>query len=336
MLFQDIYYIKKDIFPFRKFCINNSIDYHLQKQQYLIKYINNLQTIDYQNSSGTGNETMDFVTAGDKRQVFGNSLTFHRAGKGEVVLLVHGITSYSFIWKDVFESLSNKYDVIAIDLLGCGDSDKPLDISYSLTSHAEILKVFVNVLDIERFHFVGHDIGGGIGQIFAVNNPDLLYDLTLINPVGYDFWPVQPITAMRTPIIRDLLMSTFDLGMFMVLIKRGIYHKEKLTQEMKDAFSRPLQSSEGKKAFMHFARCLDNKNLLDIVGQLRQLKMPVLIIRGDGDLYLGATITEQLHNDIPGSRLARIATGGHFVQVDEPDWVTGEISNFMSKGHVSQ
>ena len=272
---------------------------------------------------------MDFDAAVDNCRVFGNKLVFHRAGKGEVVLLVHGITSYSFIWKDVFQILSSNYDVIAVDLLGCGDSDKPLDVSYALSSHAEILKEFVNVLDIDRFHYVGHDLGGGIGQIFAVNNPDLLYDLTLINSVGYDFWPVQPIAAMRTPIIRDLLMSTFDLGMFKALIKRGIYHKEKLTQELMDAFNEPLQSSEGKKAFMHFARCLDNKELIDIEDQLKQLKIPVLIIRGDSDLYLSAVITEHLHKSIPGSRLVRTATGGHFVQVDEPDWVAGEISNFV-------
>lgn len=279
---------------------------------------------------------MDYVTAGDKCEVFGNRLTFHRAGQGEVILLVHGITTYSFIWNGVFRSLSNNYDVIAVDLLGCGNSDKPLDVSYSLTSHAEILKEFVNILDIERFHFVGHDLGGGIGQIFAVNNSEMLYDLTLINSVGYDFWPVQPITAMRTPIIRNLLMSTFDLGMFMVLIKRGLYHKEKLTQELMDTFNKPLQSSEGKKAFMHFARCLNNKNLTDIVDQLKVLKMPVLIIRGDGDLYLRAAISEQLHKDIPDSRLEQIATGGHFVQVDEPDWVAEKVNSFFREEHASQ
>ena len=279
---------------------------------------------------------MNFDVVADNCDVFGNKLVFHRAGEGEVVLLVHGITSYSFIWKDVFQSLSHNYDVIAVDLLGCGNSDKPLDVSYSLTSHAEILKKFVNVLDIEKFHFVGHDLGGGIGQIFAVNNPGLLYDLTLINTVGYDFWPVQPITAMRTPILRELLMSTFDLGLFMILIKRGIYHKEELTQELMDKFSKPLQSSEGKKAFMHFARCLDNKNLMDIVDQLRLLEMPVLIIRSDGDLYLRAAIAEQLHKDIPGSRLVRIAKGGHFVQIDEPGWVAGEINNFIRECYASR
>ena len=279
---------------------------------------------------------MDFDAITDKCRVSGNNLAFHRAGKGEVVLLVHGITTYSFIWKEVFQVLSNSYDVITVDLLGCGNSDKPLDVSYSLTSQAQILKEFINLLDIEKFHYLGHDIGGGIGQIFAVNNPDILYDLTLINTVGYDFWPVQPIIAMRTPIIRDLLMSTFDLGMFMVLIKRGLYHKEKLTQELMNTFNKPLQSSDGKKAFMHFARCLDNKNLTDIVDQLGLLKMPVLIIRGDGDVYLRASISEQLHKDIPGSRLVRISSGGHFVQVDEPSWVANEISNFIREGHASQ
>jgi pimeloyl-ACP methyl ester carboxylesterase len=279
---------------------------------------------------------MNFDAVVDNCQVFGNRLVFHRSGEGEVVLLVHGITSYSFIWKDVFQSLSHNYDVIAVDLLGCGNSDMPLDVSYSLNSHADILKEFVNILNIEKFHYVGHDLGGGIGQIFAINNPGLLYDLTLINTVGYDFWPVQPITAMRAPVIRELLMSTFDLGLFMILIKRGLYHKEKLTQELMDAFSKPLQSNEGKKAFMHFARCLDNKNLMDIVDQLRQLEIPVLVIRSDGDVYLRAAIAEQLHKDIPGSRLVRIDKGGHFVQVDEPDWVAAEINNFIRECYANR
>lgn len=260
-----------------------------------------------------------------------HNLTYFRAGQGETVLLLHGITTYSFIWQDIFSELAQNYDVIALDLLGCGASDMPLDVSYSLKAHAERLKVFVDQLKIDRCHLVGHDLGGGIAQIFAVNNPDMLYDLALVNTVGYDFWPVQPITALRTPIIRQLLMATMDLGALRLLVSRGVFHKERLTDELMEQFFLPLQSSDGRKAFMHFARCLDNHNLTDITEPLQQLKMPVLIIRGDRDPYLSAEIAERLHQDISGSRLVRVAGASHFIQIDDPALVASELTSFMGK-----
>lgn len=264
-------------------------------------------------------------------KVSGHSLTYHRDGEGEPVLLVHGITTYSFIWRRVMPLLSAEYDVIAVDLLGCGDSDKPLDVSYAIKDHAERLHELVTRLGLGTVHFVGHDLGGGMGQIFAVSHPEMLRDLTMINTVAYDFWPVQPIIALRTPIVRLFLMATLDLGTFRLVVKRGIWHKERVTDELMELFMAPMKTAEGRKAFLHFARCLDNHNLTEIAGDLRRLEMPVLIVRGDADPYLGAAISEKLHSEIPGSRLARIATGGHFIQEDEPERIAQELIGFFRR-----
>jgi pimeloyl-ACP methyl ester carboxylesterase len=264
----------------------------------------------------------------------GHRMAYHRAGNGEVVLLVHGITTYSFIWRNVMPFLVNKYDVIAVDLLGCGDSDKPLDRSYSLTAHAGYLREFINTIGISKVHFVGHDLGGGIGQILAVRQPDMLHDLTVINTVAHDFWPVQPIIAMRTPIIRQLMMGAVDVGAFKLIVKRGLHHKDRLTPELMELFMRPMRTPDGRKAFLHFARCLDNKNLTDIEAALGKLAMPVLIIRGDADVYLTPAIAERLHKEIPGSELVRIATGGHFIQEDEPEQIAQLIADFIERRHA--
>jgi len=72
--------------------------------------------------------------------VAGHKLAYTRQGQGEVVLLVHGITTYSFIWRKVIPTLAKSYDVIAVDILGCGASDKPLDVSYAIKDHAEMLQ----------------------------------------------------------------------------------------------------------------------------------------------------------------------------------------------------
>ncbi len=257
------------------------------------------------------------------------NLSYYRAGTGSPVLLVHGITTYSFIWRRIVPLLAPYYDVIAVDLLGCGDSDKPLDVSYSIKAHAERLKGFVDCLGIGRFHFVGHDLGGGMGQIFAVQNPDRLLDLSLINTVAYDLWPVQPIIALRTPIIRQIMMASMDAGALHFLVKRGLFHKERCTQELMDLFMKPLLKPGGRKAFLHFAKSLDNRNLLEIEQDLRRLSLPVLIIRGDADPYLEPAIAERLHKEIPHSAVVHIATGGHFIQEDEPEQVAAALLGFF-------
>ena len=267
------------------------------------------------------------------QMVGGHRIAFLRAGAGEPVLLVHGITTYSFLWHRIFPHLEASFDLIAPDLVGCGDSDKPLDVSYALRDHADRLREFVIGLGLGRVHFVGHDLGGGIGQIVAVRYPELLRSLTLVNTVGYDFWPVQPIVAMRTPIVRQLMMAAVDLGAFSLIVRRGVYHRDRVTPELMAHFMKPLATPQGRKAFLHFAHCLDNRDLMSIAGDLRQLAVPTLIIRGDGDPYLSARISERLHEDIPGSRLVRLATGGHFIQEDEPQWLAGTISEFARAHH---
>jgi pimeloyl-ACP methyl ester carboxylesterase len=258
-------------------------------------------------------------------------LSFLRAGKGAPVLLVHGITTYSFLWRNIIPGLSDAFDVIAPDLLGCGDSDKPLDVSYALRDHADRLRDFIVALGLRRVHYVGHDLGGGIGQILAVRYPDLISSLTMVNTVAYDFWPVQPIIAMRTPIIRQFMMAAVDIGAFTLIVRRGLYHKERATPELMAYFMKPMRTTAGRKAFLHFAHCLDNRDLTSIAAPLRRLRIPVLIVRGDADVYLSPRISERLLQEIAASRLVRVATAGHFIQEDEPTWLTHTVAGFLEE-----
>jgi len=251
-------------------------------------------------------------------------------GKGEPVLLVHGITTYTFIWRKIIPLLEQDYQIIGVDLPGCGASGKNLDEPYSIKNHAFILNEFLERTGITKVHFVGHDVGGGIAQIFAVNFPEKLIDLTLMNTVAYDFWPVQPIIAMRTPIIRQLAMATLDLGAMRLIVRRGLYHKAYCTNELLAYFWEPMKTKEGRKAFLHFAASLDNNNLLEITDKLHQTKIPVQIMRGDADHYLSVAISDKLVDNIPDAKLVTIPTGGHFMQEDEPEVIARELKLFFS------
>jgi pimeloyl-ACP methyl ester carboxylesterase len=260
-----------------------------------------------------------------KCRVLGNDIAYRREGSGETVLLIHGITTYSFIWRKMIPHLSPNNDVIAIDLLGCGNSDKPLDVDYSIKNQANIIVEFIKKMDLGKVHLVAHDIGGGVAQILAATHSELFIDLTLINSVAYDFWPVQPIIAMRTPIVRQLAMATLDFGAFRLVVKRGLYNKKVLTDELMEFFWKPMQTKIGRKAFLHLAECLNNGQLMEISERLHNLNIPVLIIRAEDDVYLGTDNSDKLHENIKHSQLVSIPNAGHFVMEEKPEEISHEL-----------
>jgi pimeloyl-ACP methyl ester carboxylesterase len=250
--------------------------------------------------------------------VEGHRHAYVRGGSGDPLLLVHGITTSSFIWDSLLPILSVRHDVIAVDLLGTGASDRPVPSDCSLAAHAHRLVVLLDTLGLDRVHLVGHDIGGGIAQIISVRHADRVATLGLVNTVGYDYWPVQPIVAFRTPILRQLAMASLDIGMLRLVIRRAVHHRERITPEIFDRIRNEIAVPESRRAFLNSTRCLNTSDLTVIADDLKELPMPVLIVRGERDPYLSPEISDRLHREIPSSRLVKVAAGGHYLQLDEP------------------
>ncbi|MCK5379038.1 MAG: alpha/beta hydrolase [Acidobacteria bacterium] len=263
--------------------------------------------------------------------VEGGRIAYRRAGKGEPVVLVHGVMSSSFIWLPVIPYLEDRWDVIAVDLMGCGDSDRLQGADLSIRAHAARLHEFVNAIGLNRFHLVGHDVGGGISQIFAVRHPERLHSLTLVNTVAYDFWPVQPIIAVRTPFLRQLAMATLDIGMLRLIVRRALHHKDRLTPELFARFHREVSARGSRRSFLRFTRSLDNAHLLEISVDLRRLSVPTLVIRGEQDVYLSVEISRRLNREIPGSRLVTVGEAGHFIQIDQPEQLADHLIQHLSE-----
>jgi pimeloyl-ACP methyl ester carboxylesterase len=251
--------------------------------------------------------------------VDGHRLAYVRCGTGEPLVLVHGITTSSFIWDGLLPRLGARHDVIAVDLLGTGDSDRPVPSDCSLSAHARRLVAFLVKLGLTKVHLVGHDIGGGVVQIVAVRHAQRISTLGLVNSVGYDYWPVQPIVAFRTPILRQLAMASLDLGMLRLILRRAVYRSERITPEIFERIRNEIAVPDARRAFLNSTRCLNNSDLTAIAGGLRDLKIPVLIVRGERDLFLSPAIAERLSREIPTSRPVKVPDGGHFIQLDEPE-----------------
>lgn len=272
---------------------------------------------------------MDCVNTPNFISIQNNNIAYYREGKGETIIFIHGITTYSFIWRNVAPAFTEKYDVIVLDLLGNGLSDKPIEQDFSLKRQASIIYDFCKALDIEKVHLVCHDVGGGVGQIFACSHEKMLLSLALINSVAHNFWPVQPIITMRTPVLRQLAMAMLDLGAYEIIVKRGLYDSTLCTKELMKYFFKPVSTSIGKKSFLRFAQCLDNKNLISIEPQLIQLSTKTLIIRSAHDVYLSKNIALYLKSTILNSTLIEIENSGHFIQEDQTKSLISHLQYFL-------
>ncbi len=117
------------------------------------------------------------------RTVHGYRRAFRIAGSGPVILLIHGIGDNSTTWETVQAKLAQRFTVIAVDLLGHGQSDKPR-ADYSIAAYANGMRDLLSVLDIERATVVGHSLGGGVAMQFAYQFPQLVERLVLVGAGG--------------------------------------------------------------------------------------------------------------------------------------------------------
>ena len=120
-------------------------------------------------------------------------------GDGVPVILLHGIPTWSFLYNEVIPLLAQQAHVIAPDFLGHGYSDRRDFFDRSLLAQTDMIMRLMDHLGIERADFVGHDTGGGVALIMAINHPERVARLVLTNVVAYDSWPIDEMIALCNP-----------------------------------------------------------------------------------------------------------------------------------------
>ncbi|MEX2296908.1 MAG: alpha/beta fold hydrolase [Dongiaceae bacterium] len=149
-------------------------------------------------------------------------------GKGEPVLLLHGIPTWSYLYHDVIPLLEPHCRVLAPDFLGHGYSDRRDRFDRSLRAQTRMILAFLDALGIEKATIVGHDTGGGVALIMAIEHPDRVARLVLTNVVAYDSWPIDDMIALGNPNWRS--KSPQEVAEFVASgLPDGLHNKDRLT-----------------------------------------------------------------------------------------------------------
>ena len=143
------------------------------------------------------------------RNVHGYRRAFIKAGSGPALLLIHGIGDNADSWADVIPELAKDYTVIAPDLLGHGQSDKPR-ADYSIGAYANAMRDLLSVLDVDRVTVMGHSLGGGVAMQFAYQYPERCERLVLVGTGGVSH-EVNPVLRFVAAPNADLVLPLLSV-----------------------------------------------------------------------------------------------------------------------------
>ena len=277
--------------------------------------------------------------------VHGHRRAFVRAGSGPVLLLLHGIANNCQTWADVIPRLAESHTVIAPDLLGHGDSDKPRG-DYSIGAYANGIRDLMSVLDVEKATIVGHSLGGGIALQFAYQFPERCERLALVGSGGLGPEMSAGLRAATLPGAELVLgaltgvSGPLRLG-FQALDRLGQFTRMQRVRDLAEAGDAllALKDVEARQAFLRTLRGVADPRG-PTVSALDRLYLanavPMLVIWGSRDPIVPALHAETVRRLVPTARVEVFGGAGHWPHLDDPQRFCDVVLDFMAGTEPAQ
>jgi haloalkane dehalogenase len=254
-------------------------------------------------------------------------IAYTDVGAGQPILLLHGIPTWSFLYADVIPLLEPHCRVLAPDFLGHGWSDRRDRFDRSLIAQTAAILALLDSLELERVTVVGHDTGGGVGLILAIEHPDRVARLVLSNIVAYDSWPIGDMIALSDPSWRDKPVQ--EVVDFVASgLPDGIHNTDRLTAEFRVGIVAPYADEEGKISLIRNASALNTNHTMALVDRHREIAAPTLVLWGRHDPWQTIRDGERLAEEISGARLTPVEAS-HWIPQDAPREFAEEILGFL-------
>jgi len=268
-------------------------------------------------------------------ELHGRFFRYRMAGKGPLVVLLHGVAGSSETWVDVMRRLSGSYTVLAPDLLGHGGSAKPAG-DYSLGAYVNLIRDLLAALDLPPGTIVGHSLGGGVALQFAYQFPERCERLVLVSAggLGREVHPILRAAALPgAELVLPWLAVAAAHGIgaaTKTMGKLGFRASTDLGETWRSFVS--LGDPEARRAFLHTVR-----RVIDLRGQLVSAtdklylasEVPTLIVWGDRDPLIPVAHAYQSHAAMAGSRLEVFPRAGHYPYLEDPERFAHLLVDFM-------
>lgn len=274
-------------------------------------------------------EDQDALTArapGRRTEVDGVTLHYVERGRGDAIVLIHGLGASTFAWRNNIDELARSFRVVAVDLLGFGYSQQVSDAEYSLAAHARRTAHLMDALGIESAVIVGHSLGGGVAQHLAAEFPAKVRRLALIDSATV--WETRAVAFSRFFALFNPFYYAFVYHNARIrrrVLERLYFDPSHVTEDVVEEYLRPARFKGHQAALARLARDLAGERLPDASA----IGAPGLVLWGAADrvirLSRGRWLAKRLH-----ARIIVIPKAGHMSLEEQPQAVDRAIAEFAA------
>lgn len=258
----------------------------------------------------------------DFADVDSHRIAYRAAGTGPPLVLLHGGWSDSRDWRPQLDGLADRFEVIAWDTPGCGQSSDP-PARFSLSDYADVLAGLLHTLDLAPVHLCGLSWGGGLAIEIYHHHPHLVR--TMILAGAYAGWA-----------------GSLPANVVQQRLQRALTEADQPPEQWVDSylpgfFAGPVPEAllDEVKAIMSDARPAGIKPMLtafadaDLRHVLPTIEVPTLLLYGEHDTRSPVDIAEELHRNIPDSQLVVLPDIGHMANLEAPDAFNTAVREFL-------
>ena len=261
-------------------------------------------------------------------------LAVHDIGEGKPIVLLHGLGASSYSWRKIMPELAKSHRVIAIDLKGFGQSDKPLDARYSIFDQARLIEDYIKRNKLRGVTLIGHSYGGGVALALTYSQMNAgrhdVERLVLIDSIAYK----QPMPfffqLLRLPVIGELGISIVPPEVQMERALAIAYYEDgKVSQETVSNYASALYSEGGRHALLHTINSLDPDQADALSKRYKDFNLPALLLWCEHDRIVPLKYGKRLAGDLPDARIELIQNCGHIPHEEQPAQTLWAIKHFI-------
>jgi pimeloyl-ACP methyl ester carboxylesterase len=262
----------------------------------------------------------------------GHRIAFRRRGEGTTLLLLHGFPTWSYDYAEVASDLARDHDVITLDFLGYGSSDKPNPYTYSVVESADIIEDLVAHLDVKSTRLVIHDYGGIVGQelVDRANKAELGFaiDSIVMLNCGIVYSAYRPTRLQKLlimPIVGKLLGSRVSAAR--VRSALDAVRGSRLTDTEFDDLWLGMSRENGNKLWHLLIK-------YNAERAIHHRRWETALANWDGSLHLvwglddpvsGRHVLDEAVKILPRATVTELTGVGHFPQSEAPQAVAAAI-----------
>ncbi|HWD38070.1 MAG TPA: alpha/beta fold hydrolase [Fimbriimonas sp.] len=255
------------------------------------------------------------------------------AGHGEPIVFIHGLPTWSFVYRHLIRGLSPHYRCIAPDLIGFGFSDKPADWSYSPYAQAMLVGQLIDSLGFDKVTLVVHDYGAPVGMSFAVDYPDRIKNIVCFNSFCWDLHGnphAERVGKIATSAAGKLLLTSMNTWPKMV--RRMFGERDAYTETFERMLEGPASNKDDRTGLWATAKCFTTcGHAFDEIWSRRGelVEIPFLFLWGMKDDAFGEKSLNKWWHEFPLADVEQFPSVGHFPMEEKPPEVLKAVQGFL-------